>query len=362
MAARRPLVLVWFELFIFALGVEAVCFANGRGDGDLTKLSEGVYALIASPDGNTVSNSGVVLLEQSVLVFDTHFTPEAGLALLTKIQAITSKPVRFVVNSHFHPDHTHGNQAFVKTQQIIATGNARRDILQKDQPGMQRMLTAAQSQIDRLVKDLPKTRTTAEKEAVQKQIAARQDFLERMKRVRIVAPTITVDDRMYIQDGTREVRLFSPGPGHTDGDLVMFLPAEKVVFLGDLFFNASLPNVQDASLLEWIRTLGEVLRLDAEQFVPGHGPVGSKKDVANFLGYLEDLKALVEPAVARGDTVDQVVRDTRIPAKYASYGFANFFQANLQKMYAELKALQMVSPTVSAPEEPKKSETEKPLP
>ncbi len=333
--------------------------ADVRGESDLTKLCDGVFVLIVSPDSNAVSNSGIVLLDQSFLVFDTHFTPEAGQALLTKIQALTSKPMQFVVNSHFHPDHTHGNQAFSKVRQIIATTNARRDMLQKDQPGMQRMLTAAQSQIDRLRKELAKADTPSGREALQKQIAARQDFLDRMARQHIVAPTITVDDVLSIQEGAHEVRLFSPGPGHTDGDLVMFLPAEKIVFLGDLFFNGFLPNSQDANLLEWIKTLGEVLKLDAERFIPGHGPVGTRKDVASFLAYLEDLKGLVEPAVSRGDTAEQVVRDTRIPEKYSSYGFANFFQANLLKMYAEIKALQMTAPTVTGPQELKKTDPEK---
>ncbi|HYK87416.1 MAG TPA: MBL fold metallo-hydrolase, partial [Acidobacteriota bacterium] len=81
-------------------------------EGDLTKLAEGVYAQIVSPDGNAVGNSGVIVLEHSVLVFDTHFTPEGAQVLLSKIRAITPKAIRYVVNSHFHPDHTHGNQVF----------------------------------------------------------------------------------------------------------------------------------------------------------------------------------------------------------------------------------------------------------
>src|SRR2546422_11613730 len=75
----------------------------------LERLAEGVYAQIEHPDSNPVSNSGVVILERSVLVFDTHFTPDAALDLLSEIQKITGKPVRYLVNSHFHPDHSHGN-------------------------------------------------------------------------------------------------------------------------------------------------------------------------------------------------------------------------------------------------------------
>jgi cyclase len=124
---------------------------------------------------------------------------------------------------------------------------------------------------------------------------------------------------------------------------VLFLPAQKVVFAGDLFFSSAIPNVQDARILDWMQTLGKLLKLDADRFVPGHGPIGSKKDVEAFLHYFEDLKAMVQPAVERGDSLEQVTRELQMPAKYSSYLFQNFFSSNVQKMFAELKALQLES-------------------
>jgi glyoxylase-like metal-dependent hydrolase (beta-lactamase superfamily II) len=125
--------------------------------------------------------------------------------------------------------------------------------------------------------------------------------------------------------------------------VVLYLPEEKVAFLGDLFFHEALPNVEDARILDWIKTLREAVKLDANSFVPGHGQVGSKSDVEDFITYFEDLKALVEPGVTRGDTLEQVIHDLRLPAKYVSYSFQNFFPANVQKMYTELKAALPVS-------------------
>jgi cyclase len=349
--------------FCLSLGnTRTISRDEDKGDAELSKLAERVYTHIGSPDGNDVSNSAVVVLEQCVLVYDTHFTPESGQALLRSIQAVTSKPVRYVVNSHFHPDHTHGNQAFSKIQYIISSSNARRDMLQKDQPAFNRMLSVAEGQVERLRKALSRAETRSQKDTLQSQMRAREEFLARMSRLRIVLPTITVDDSLIIFDGTRELRIFAPGPGHTDGDLVLFLPAEKIVFLGDIFFNGAFPNSQDADLLGWTKTLSEIIKLDADKFVPGHGPVGTKKDVSDFLAYLEELKALVEPAVSRGDSMDQVVRDIQIPAKYTSLGFPTFFPANVQKMYAELKSIQMAMPTVTGGEASRKATPEKPRP
>jgi glyoxylase-like metal-dependent hydrolase (beta-lactamase superfamily II) len=167
--------------------------------------------------------------------------------------------------------------------------------------------------------------------------------MRRMAALKILAPVMTLDDSLSIIDGGREVQLLCLGVGHTDGDVVLYLPQDKIVFLGDIFFNDAIPNVEDANMLEWMKTLEEALKLDAKTFVPGHGQVGARPDVEKFLNYVEDLKALVEPAVARGDTLEQVIRDLHVPPKYASYSFQDFFPANLQKMYAELKALQSAS-------------------
>jgi len=306
--------------------------------GELSRLAEGVYAHIVTPDGNAISNSGIILLDHSVVVFDTHFTPEAGQLLLARVQSITPKPVRYVINSHFHPDHTHGNQAFPNTPFIIGSTNTRRDMLQSDLPSLNRILNLTRDQIERARKEVDSEPDAKMQERMRGDINSRQSLADNLARLKILAPATTLDDSMTIVEG-REARLLCLGNGHTDGDIVLFLPAEKIVFAGDLFFNEAIPNAQDASLLEWIKTLEVLSGLDAERFVPGHGPVGTKSDVNEFRGYLEDLKALVEPAVGRGDTLEQVLA-IPVPDKYASYRFQNLFQPNLERMYKELKALQ----------------------
>jgi cyclase len=167
--------------------------------------------------------------------------------------------------------------------------------------------------------------------------------MRRLAAMKILAPSVTLDDSLTVVDGAREVQLLFPGVAHTDGDVVLYLPKEKIAFLGDVFFHEALPNVEDATIFEWMKTLRAVLSLDARTYLPGHGAPGTRGDVEAFLAYFEDLKALVDAAIKRGDTLEQLVRDARIPARYESFSFQNFFAANLQKMYAELKALPPVS-------------------
>ncbi len=360
MGFGRPAVVSYTFLCLLLLAWNAalLCAQTGKPKEtpEFEKLAEGVYAHIASADSNAVSNAGFIILDHFVLVFDTHFTLEAGQELAARIHAITPKPVRYLMNSHFHPDHTHGNQAFPGALEISSTAT-RRDMLQKDIPALNRSLTMADEQLQKLNKQALQEHDPRQLQMIRSQIAARQEFLSRMSKLKIIPPIITLDDSLTVRDGTHEVQLLYLGAGHTNGDVVLFLPSEKVAFLGDLFFNAALPNTQDAILLDWIKTLGEVLRLDAEKFVPGHGPVGGRKDVQEFLRYLEELKALVAPAVNRGDTLDQVLHDVHLPGKFSAFGFQSFFQSNVQKMFTELKAQQLSAPPFEGPKMPELEKT-----
>jgi len=322
---------------------------QSKESAELAPIAENVYARIVTPDGDAVGNAGVVVLSHSVLVFDTHFTPEAGQALLSAIRALTPKPVLYVVNSHAHPDHTHGNQVF-EGALLIGSTATRRDVLEVDLPSLNRSLGIAQSQLESLRRDSSKEAGTLQLQQMRGQIKDREDYIQMMSRLKIKAPLVTVDDSLKIQDGKDEVRILYLGKGHTDGDLVAFIPAQKIAFVGDLFFNEAIPNVQDASLLPWATTLEQVLKLDADKFVPGHGAVGSRKEVEEFRGYFKELQSLVKEAVDRGDTMEQVTKDLTVPPKFSSYRFQNFFPANVQKMYTELKALQIsASPAEGSP-------------
>jgi cyclase len=340
-------------LFFAAVILSAAIYA--KEDPDLTKLAEGVYARIVSPDSNAVSNSGIIVLAHSVLIFDTHFTPEAGQALLDAVRSVTSKPVRYIVNSHSHADHTHGNQVFPYAQ-VIGSKNARRDVLQNDLPSLNRTIGISQTQLTKLRREADDKETSADNaQQIRKDIKALEDNLKALSLLKIVPPFVTFDDRLTIQDGKQEIHISYLGPGHTDGDIILSLPALKIAFVGDLFFNEAIPNVQDGSLLQWMKTLEGMLKLDIEKFVPGHGKPGSKKDVAAFLAYFEELKSIVKPAVDRGDGAEQASQDIKLPAKYSSYQLQHLFPGNVQKMHAELRELQSAAP----PAEKSKAKPEK---
>jgi cyclase len=339
--------LKYISFFLAALFATVARFAPCEENPGLEKIDDGVYARIVSPDGNAVGNAGVMVMDRSVLVFDTHYTAEAGRELLKQIRAITPKPVRYVVNSHFHPDHTHGNQAFADAQFIGSTAT-RRDVLEIDQASMNRTVAVVQNQLKNMRRDLVKNSDTTQLQELRRQIRNREEYLESASHSKIIPPGVTFDNSLVVRDGEQEANLLWLGQGHTDGDTIIFIAQKKIAFLGDLFFNRAIPNVQEACMLEWIKTLKETLKLDANKFVPGHGAIGSRKDVETFLSYLEEIKSLVEAAIARGDSMEQATQGIQIPVKYSGYRFQNFFPSNIQKMFAELKT-----------ENQKKTESEK---
>jgi cyclase len=344
---RFPLQLI-FPLCLLTVSGVHFSAIQAKDSPELSKLAENVYAQVVSPDSDAVSNSGVVILDHSVLVIDTHFTPEAGQTLLSAIRSLTPKPVRFVVNTHAHADHTHGNQAFPDAQ-LIGSSATRRDVLQVDLPSLNRAISVTQSQLEALRSEVSKGTNSFQAQHLRDQIRSRDAYLQTMSRLKITAPFITLDDSLSIQDGKPDVRVLFLGKGHTDGDVVVFLPGPKIAFVGDLFFNEAIPNVQDASILEWMKTLEGVLKLGADTFVPGHGAVGDRKDVQKFLVYFQDLQSWVKEAVDRGDSMEESSKNIALPEKYAAYRFQNFFPSNVQKMYAELKALQAPAATPDKP-------------
>jgi glyoxylase-like metal-dependent hydrolase (beta-lactamase superfamily II) len=230
--------------------------------------------------------------------------------------------------------------------------------LQIDIPSLNRTISVTQTQLLKLRRELAKSTTNAQSGQLREQIKIREEYIQNMSKFRIVAPAIVLEDSLTIQEGKQEARILFLGVGHTDGDVVLFLPAQKICFIGDLLFNKAIPNVQDANIREWMKTLAEVLRLDADKFIPGHGPIAGKKDVEDFLHYFEELKMMVQVSVDCGDSLEQATKEIQAPAKYGSYLFQNFFPSNVQKMFAELKAQQPAPMTL---EDPAKAEPKQPL-
>lgn len=261
----------------------------------VTKVAGTVYMLEGSG-----GNIGVSVGDDGIVIIDDQFAPLASKIKAT-LRELTDKPLKFVINTHFHGDHTGGNAQFGAEATIIAQENVRQRLKQGT------TVLGSQAQ-------------PAPKQAL---------------------PVITFNDRATVHVNGEDIRAIHFPNGHTDGDSVIFFPQSNVVHMGDDFVTYGFPFVDVAnggSVGGMIAGVEKVLSMvpDDVKIIPGHGPVSSPADVRKFLAMLKDTRALVEQARQQGKTLDQMKKE-HLLSKYDDYskGFIKT-DAWIDLLYAEV--------------------------
>lgn len=301
----------------------------------LVPVANGVYAAIAKPGGLASGNAGFIVGDSAVLVFDTFFTPNAFQDLLMVIDSQTKTPVKYAVNSHYHLDHTGGNQLLAQLR-IPIIGHDR--LMEWQTTKNRRFLPTADELLKRIA-DAKKqlNETPADQTDRRDQLERQLRRLDAMTMIKLTNPTITFSAgtmRLYL--GQREVLLFTL-PGHTGGDVLAYVPDANVVFTGDMGWRKTLPNLVDATVNDWITSLDKLLTdYPTAKFVPGHGEVATADELREFRDYLADLRSRVKQAIADGLTLDQAKERLKLPEKYKAFAFQNFATPNVENMFKEL--------------------------
>ena len=293
-----------------------------NADFDVIKVADGVYAAVAKPGGIASGNAGFVIGDDSVVVVDTFFTPAAAEMLIAEIGKLTPKPIKFAVNTHYHLDHTGGNQVFAgRGVPIVAHDN----VMEWQTTKNRRFLLSSE--------EMQKRRDDAV--AQKKDAVVRR--LDAMKSIVLTNPTLTLSTGvMHLYLGKREVQLFSL-PGHTGGDVLAFVPDANVLFTGDMGWTKTLPNLVDATVNDWIPSLDKILaQYPNAKFATGHGQPATAVELREFRDYLDNLRTRVKKAMADGLTVEQAKQQLALPDQYKSFAFQNFVQPNVEDMYKEL--------------------------
>jgi len=275
----------------------------------LVTVAPGVHAWIGAGGD---SNAGAIETPDGVIVIDAQQYPRLGRMFRNAITATTSKPLRVLIDTHCHLDHTHGNVVF-EDLPILAHKNCLAAMHAALGPR-----TGDRWEISDFSTKLRILFGTNVNELVPEGDPYRAWFHQRIglpdyNVVTIVAPTQTFADEYVFELPNERVRLEYWGPAHCDNDIVVYLERSKVIFLSDLLFNGRFPWLGDGNLDGWIARLTHVMTLDISVAIPGHGEPTDMKEVARFRDMLIAIRSGVDKAIKAGWSEEAAVRDVHVP-------------------------------------------------
>jgi glyoxylase-like metal-dependent hydrolase (beta-lactamase superfamily II) len=279
------------------------------------EISDGIYQFISPDVGADVDgNSIAVINDHDILIFDSNVLPATARNVLTEIRTLTPKPVRYVVNSHWHPDHWDGNEMYAQefpNLEIIANQDTRRlmeSTMRVYVKTLEHELAQADQEIDNALKTGKTSDGTAlsdkDRKDLQDQRRVSNDFMTEYRSMHPVLPTLTYGDKLTLYHGGREFRIMH-FVGNTAGDSALYLPKEKVLLTGDLLVYP-VPYCAGSHPAAWIESLKALSRIDAKVIVPGHGQVQHDMNYLNLV--IESLQSIVDQvheALRRGMSLEE---------------------------------------------------------
>ncbi len=273
------------------------------------EVADGVYlAQTTAPVFN--SNSMVIVNEDDVVIIDSHVTPSKARDLIKSIKTITRKPIKTLINTHFHWDHAHGNQVFGEDVQVIGHEFTRKKML--DAPLQEFTyrdgMKGNAAYLARLQKEVEEETDKAKRKELKIRLDLFAEHVQDFEEITPQAPDTTLSERMTIVKGSREIQIHYFGRAHTGGDLVILLPKEKVVYTGDMMLYG--PSfLADGYVREWVTTLQNLKSIDFETIVPGHGsPFKGRERISYVQAYYTDLWDQVAAMHEKGMSIEETVK------------------------------------------------------
>jgi cyclase len=289
-------------LAIFLINLLCVTHASSE-ESNTVFIQKGIYSVVDK--AGSESNSTFILTSKGVIVVDTRPTPIEAKKVMAEIRKHTELPIIFTINTHFHGDHTFGNQVFEESTSIIAHKNVRKALISKF--GAQHL-------------ELFKT-----------------FGIPGMDEVRISPPNLVYEKSMNIDLGGFHLELIHSGKGHTDGDTYIYMNSMRTIITGDLVMNRKIPFMGHAYIDEWINCLIKMENLDAEIIIPGHGAVGGKPLVTQMKHYIMKLKDLVVRQIEKGKSLKETQDFVRpiLEEKYKGWKKLEWLDANIERAFFE---------------------------
>ena len=271
-------------VFVFTLFAHPL-FA---GQFKIEKVSDNVYAAIAQPSTRMVSNAFIVITGTEVIVAGSHFTKDGFKELLTSITSITHLPVTTTILTHHHKGLNYYDYDLPEDIEIIITSNIW------------------------------------------------QVFKSELRELK--SPTLVFDNAITLNRGKSSLVIMNTGAGHSQGDLIVFLPNEGVLFASDLLFNRYFGYMGEASIIEWGETIEMLEQLMPVKVVPGMGEVGGNELISSFMNFYREFMTEVIRNVDKGNTLAQTKKEFSLKKYRDLPGYGDYLDVNLERAYKQYKS------------------------
>ena len=273
-----------------------VLYSQASAAQGLTKIADGVYSYVNEnnpvPARSFGANAGIIIGKEGIVVVDTLISSKEARRFISDIRAVSDKPIKYVVNTHEHLDHSLGNNDFIGLGAVVVShANCKKN---------------AEAAASTILQKATKYGLTD----------------EMLQGTKVAEASLAFTDKMEIDLGDRKVELIYAGPSHTDGSILVYVPDARTLFAGDVLFTGFHPNMMDADVKGWISVLDYIAAMDAVSIVPGHGPVSSKKDIQEMKQYLM--------------TCDKIGRELSAQGKDANYIAAEILKTVPKRQYFEM--------------------------
>lgn len=283
---------------------------------DLQEAADGVFFAFAHPQVQVNCNAAIFVRSKDVVVVDAHSKPSAAASLIQQIKReVTTKPVRYVINTHFHWDHTQGDHAYREAFSpidFIASSTTKQLMTDLSLERVKASLDAVPPRIEALRKRMEGSNDAAEKAFCADQIAQLEAYQSELSHYNLELPTITFDKNYELKDAAFDLHLEFHGHAHTAGDVFVFCPQHRAVATGDAS-HGWLPNFADGFPRAWPGTIDEVAKADFTHVLGGHGPMRSDRLVmTGQRNYIEELTERVAAGKQAGLALDEIQKQTPI--------------------------------------------------
>jgi cyclase len=313
--------------------------AQARGAGNhlftMEKVADGVFAALAKPQVMINCNAAIFVNSDHVVVLDAHSKPSAAASLINQIAGeITTKPVRYLINSHFHWDHTQGDSAYKAKNPkvtIVASDTTKQLMAQLGRNRAKESVDSVPKMIDQVQAQMSKSKSPEDRAYWKEQIRQLNAYRREMENYSPDLPTLTFAKSYVLEDSMGDLHLEFHGRAHTAGDIVVFSPQKRVVASGDMI-SGFLPFMGDGYPGEWPGTITSVEKLAFDQTITGHGPVQhDRARIGQLRNYIEELTPRVAEAKKAGNPLAEVQKLITASSlkSFRSEGYGDYVAQNL---------------------------------